>query len=148
MTDDPSTLFDAATPGSRGNFMTYPTSRLGPRIVPQDLTNFKTRGISKVERVLQQELTEMRDRYLSVIDSFNWNKLIYEAHYGFEPIIGEVYHLYEIDGKYQLSMIAPEQWQQRWLGTFRLNADQRWEPVETSPDFNLRDHTGTNEPTA
>jgi hypothetical protein len=28
--------------------------------------------------------------------------------FGFEPVIGECYHLYEVDGKYHLSMIEPE----------------------------------------
>jgi hypothetical protein len=32
-----------------------------------------------VERELQQELVELRERYLEVIDAFNWNKLVYEA---------------------------------------------------------------------
>jgi len=45
-------------------FMPYPASRLAPRIVPQDLTNFKTRGIGRVERELQQELIELREKYL------------------------------------------------------------------------------------
>jgi hypothetical protein len=129
---------NAADPQARTNFLHYPASRLAPRIVPQDLTSFKTRGVTKVERELQQELVELRERYMGVIDSFNWNKLIYEARYGFEPIIGENYHLYVINEEYQLSMIAPEQWNQRWVGTFRLNSDARWEQVKVAEDFNLR----------
>ena len=35
-------------------FMPYPVSTLSPPIVPTDLTSFKTRGISEVERELQQ----------------------------------------------------------------------------------------------
>jgi hypothetical protein len=139
--DEPATLHHAAAPGARGNFMAYPVSRLASRIVPQDLTNFKSRGISKVERELQQELIEMREHYLAVIDAFNWNKLIYEAQLGFEPVVGETYHLYEMRGQHHLSMIEPEKWHQRWIGTFKLNADQRWQPVQTAPDFNLRDFT-------
>lgn len=133
---------NAADPTARANFLTYPASRLGAKIVPQDLTSFKSRGISKVERELQQELVELRERYLAVVDSFNWNKLVYEAHYRFEPVIGETYHLYEVEGKHHLSMIEPEQWHQRWVGSFRLNSDARWEPIKTAPDFNLRNYVG------
>ena len=128
----------------RANFLAYPTSRLGARIVPQDLTNFKSRGIGKVERELQQELVELRERYLRVIDDFNWNKLIYEAHYRFEPVIGETYHLYAVQSDYHLSMIGPEEWHQRWVGSFRLNSDARWEMVKTCPDFNLRTWVSTH----
>jgi hypothetical protein len=129
----------------RTNFLAYPASRLAPRIVPQDLTNFKSRGISRVERELQQELIELREKYLRVIDDFNWNKLIYEAHYRFEPVIGDTYHLYAVGEEYHLSMIGPEEWHQRWVGTFRLNADARWDVVKTSPEFNLRNWVGDQE---
>jgi hypothetical protein len=124
--------------GGSGNFLPYPVSRLGAKIVPQDLTHFKSRGIGRVERELQQELVELRERYLSVIDAFNWNKLIYEAQFGFEPVIGETYHLYEVDGRHHLSMIEPEQWHQRWIGSFRLNSDARWQVAKISDDFDLR----------
>jgi hypothetical protein len=128
---------------TRAAFMPYPTSRLAARIVPQDLTSFKTRGISKVERELQQELVELRERYLAVIDAFNWNKLIYECHIGFEPVVGEVYHLYEIRSGYQLSMISPHEWHQKWVGSFRLNADGRWQMDAVAEDFDLRSRVGS-----
>lgn len=142
MTEEPAVPRDGADPAARGNFLAYPASRLGAKIVPQDLTSFKTRGITKVERELQQELVELRERYLAVIDSFNWNKLIYESHYRFEPIIGETYYLYDVEGRHTLSMIAPDQWHQRWVGSFRLNSDARWEVVKTAPDFDLRNYVG------
>ncbi len=123
----------------RSNFLPYPASRLAPKIVPQDLTSFKSRGVGRVERELQQELVELREHYLGVIDAFNWNKLIYESHFGFEPVVGEMYHLYEFNGRHNLSMIEPEQWRQRWLGSFRLNADGRWQVEKVAEDFNLRD---------
>jgi hypothetical protein len=128
---------------TRAAFLPYPASRLAAKIVPQDLTSFKTRGISRVERELQQELVELRERYLKVIDAFNWNKLIYEAQFGFEPVCGEVYHLYEVGNKRHLSMIEPEKWHQRWIGSFRLNADGRWQAEKTSQDFDIRHWVST-----
>jgi hypothetical protein len=69
---------DAAlqAPEPRGNYLPYPVSRLAAKIIPQDLTNFKSRGVSRVERELQQEMVEIQERYMEVIDAFNWNKLI------------------------------------------------------------------------
>jgi hypothetical protein len=126
----------------RAAFLPYPASRLAARIVPQDLTSFKSRGISRVERELQQELVELRERYLKVIDAFNWNKLIYECHIGFEPVVGEVYHLYQMPSGHQLSMIGPAQWRQKWVGSFRLNADGRWQAEDVAEDFDLRAWVG------
>ncbi len=113
-------------------FMPYPVSTLSPRIVPTDLSSFKSRGISEVERELHQKLTEIRETYLAAIDHFNWNKLIYEADINFEPIVGQTYHLYEVRGRKLLSMIAPGQWSHRHLATVRLNVDRQWKLEETS----------------
>jgi len=112
-------------------FMPYPVSTLSPPIVPNDLTSFKTRGISEVERDLRQKLTEIREDYLRAIDHFNWNKLVYEAEIRFEPVVGEIYYLYEMRGRRALSMISPGQWPHRHLATVRLNYDRQWLVVTT-----------------
>jgi hypothetical protein len=113
-------------------FMPYPVSTLSPPIVPNDLTSFKTRGISQIERDMQQKLAEIREDYLRAIDHFNWNKLVYEAEIRFEPVVGEIYHLYDMgDGRRALSMISPNQWPHRHLATVRLNYDRQWLVVET-----------------
>ncbi|MGA0846104.1 MAG: DUF2452 domain-containing protein [Luteolibacter sp.] len=115
-------------------FMPYPVSTLSPPIVPNDLTSFKTRGISQVERDLRQKLTEIREDYLRAIDHFNWNKLVYEAEIRFEPVVGETYHLYDMGERRALSMISPDQWPHRHLATVRLNQDRQWLVVETASD--------------
>jgi hypothetical protein len=112
-------------------FLPYPVSTLSPPIIPNDLTSFKSRGISQVERDLQQKLQEIRETYLATIDHFNWNKLVYEADIQFEPIIGGTYYLYEMRGRKLLSMISPEEWSQKHLATVRLNMDRQWKIVET-----------------
>jgi len=124
---------------SEGNisqaFMPYPVSTLSPRIIPTDLSSFKSRGISEVERELQQKLTEIREEYLAAIDHFNWNKLIYEADINFEPIIGQTYHLYEVRNRKLLSMIGPDQWHHKHLATVRLNIDRQWKLEQTACDI-------------
>ncbi|MEM1085465.1 MAG: DUF2452 domain-containing protein [Verrucomicrobiota bacterium] len=124
-------------PTSR-SFLPYPVSTLSPPIVPTDLSSFKARGISEVERDLQQKLVEIREEYLAAIDHFNWNKLVYEAEISFEPVVGETYHLYETRGRRLLSMIGPREWSMRHLATFRLNVDRQWQLVETADGVNPR----------
>ena len=119
-------------------FLPYPVSTLSPPIIPTDLTSFKTRGISEVERDLQQKLTEIREDYLRAIDHFNWNKLVYEAEIRFEPIVGGTYHLYEMRDRRMLSMISPEQWPHRHLATVRLNVDRQWLVVGLGPGVDSR----------
>jgi len=119
--------------------MPYPVSTLSPKIIPNDLSSFKSRGISEVERDLQQKLTEIRETYLEAIDHFNWNKLIYEADINFEPIIGQTYHLYEVRGRKLLSMIGPDQWHHKHLATVRLNMDRQWKLEETTEGMDFKE---------
>lgn len=123
--------------------MPYPVSTLSPKIIPNDLTSFKSRGVSEVERELQQKLTEIRESYLAAIDHFNWNKLIYEADINFEPIIGQTYHLYEVRGRKLLSMIGPDQWHHKHLATVRLNIDRQWKMEDLSDDVDSKVLFGT-----
>jgi len=119
-------------PEKSAAFLPYPVSTLSPKIVPTDLSSFKSRGIGQVERDLQQKLVEMREQYIATIEHFNWNKLVYEADINFEPIVGETYHLYEIRDRHVLSMIGPEQWPHKHLASFRLNLDRQWILTEAS----------------
>ncbi|MDA7882234.1 DUF2452 domain-containing protein [Akkermansiaceae bacterium] len=121
-----------APPSNPGAFLPYPVSTLSPRIIPNDLSNFKSRGISQIERDLQLKLEKIREEYIATIEHFNWNKLVYEAEINFEPIAGETYHLYTIRDKNHLSMIGPDQWPQKHLASFRLNLDRQWELLEAS----------------
>jgi len=131
----------------RRNLLPYPASTLSPVIIPNDLTSFKSRGASMVEKELKQRLLELKEQYAAVVDSFNWNKLIYESKFSFEPVMGQSYHLYEVaPGKRRLTMIPAADWPQYlWLGEFRLNVDRRWESVEVSEDFDLRGMAGNEE---
>lgn len=129
-------------PAPSSAFLPYPVSTLSPPIIPNDLTSFKSRGISEVQRDLQQKLMEIREEYLRVIDHFNWNKLVYESEIRFEPVVGGVYHLYETRSGRALSMISPEQWPQRHLATVRLNMDRQWQVVEVGRNVNTKDLFG------
>ena len=119
---------------NEGAYLPYPTSTLSPKIVPNDLSTFKSRGVSKVEKELQQRLIKIRDEYIETIEHYNWNKLVYEAEINFEPVIGNVYHLYCLRGKNTLSMISPKEsfFSESHLATFKLNVDKQWDLIEAT----------------
>ena len=137
--NDVEELHPDSEPPPSGRFLPYPVSTLSPQILPTDLTTFKSRGAGQVQRHFNQRLQEMRESYLELVDQFNWNKLVYEAKFGFQPIIGDTYHLYDLASGYTLSMIAPEQWRgKKWIGTFRLGADGQWQLLAVDEDFDLQ----------
>ncbi|MFM2169880.1 MAG: hypothetical protein RI957_109 [Verrucomicrobiota bacterium] len=133
------------TPAPSRAFMPYPVSTLSPPIVPNDLSSFKSRGISEVQRDLQQKLRELREEYLRAIDHFNWNKLVYEASIQFEPVVGQTYHLYAMSRGNVLSMIAPHEWPMRHMATVRLNVDRQWQVENLGHDIDPRDLFGTRD---
>ena len=124
-------------------FMPYPVSTLSPPIVPNDLSSFKSRGISEVQRDLQQKLRELREEYLRAIDHFNWNKLVYEASIQFEPVVGQTYHLYAMRQGHVLSMIAPHEWPMKHLATVRLNVDRQWQVEQLGEGVDPREMFGS-----
>ena len=121
---------DGRDPLARANFLPYPVAASGPAIIPNDLTSFRSSGVSRVEKQLQQQLLELREQYIAAIDRFNWNKLVYESEFRFEPVMGETYYLYRGRDGHQLSMIGPGEWSRPFVGAFRLNVDRCWELVE------------------
>jgi hypothetical protein len=109
------------------------------------LSSFKSRGISEVQRDLQQKLRELREQYLACIDHFNWNKLVYEASIQFEPVVGQTYFLYAMSRGNMLSMIAPSEWKQRHVATVRLNMDRQWKVESIGEDVKPTELFGTEE---
>ena len=108
----------------------YATSVSAPIIKPTDTIAWKNRSINKLNHKLETRFEEIKAQYDSLIQEFEYNKLIYEAKFTFEPVIGDTYHLYKRDnGETFLSIIAPNQCRFSALGSFRLNTDQILEKV-------------------
>ena len=109
-------------------FIPYPISTLSPPIVPNDLTSFKSRGISSIERELSLKLENIKNEYIETINLYNWNKLVYSSDYAFEPVIGNIYYLYRrTDGTFILSMISPDEWYLEYIATVRLSVERQFE---------------------
>ncbi|WP_159020596.1 DUF2452 domain-containing protein [Algibacter sp. L3A6] len=108
----------------------YATSVGAPVITPTDSIAWKNRSITKINHKVEAKYLELKAEYDKMIQEFEYNKLIFDAKFTFEPVIGEVYHLYKREnGESFLSIIAPEQCNFNPLGSFYLNADQTWEKI-------------------
>jgi len=68
-----------------------------------------------------------------LVDEVELNNLIYNSKYSFEPIAGEVYHLYENkNGDNFLSLISPNEWNEKHIISVRLNSDYKWVTTKDS----------------
>lgn len=113
--------------GYNASLLTYSTSVGAPVIKMDDVVSWKSRGISNVNKEFENKFHELKIQYESLMQEFEWNELVYNSKFSFEPVIGEIYHLYSNnDGTNSLSLIAPNEWNKEHLGTFKLNSEKKW----------------------
>jgi hypothetical protein len=109
----------------------YGTNVSAPSIKPTDLTTFKKNGLDKVTKFFDRRYKEIVKQAETLQKSFLITQTVYESKYRFEPIIGEIYHLYEdSDGGYSLSMISPLEWNKKHVYSVVLNSDMTWTKVD------------------
>jgi len=123
-------VFDIETQKYDAALKPYATSVGAPVITTTDTLAWKNRSINKVNHKVKSKYLELKAEYEKMMQEFEYNKLIFDAKFSFEPIIGEVYHLYKKENEETfLSIISPEQCKFNALGSFYLNADQIWEKI-------------------
>ena len=89
--------------------------------------DWKLRNVHKVNKQIEIKFNELKKEYLKLVEEYKWNELVYQAKFAYEPIIGEIYHLYVSDnGNPFLSLIAPNEWNREHIGSFKLNSEQKW----------------------
>lgn len=113
--------------GYNASFLPYATSVGAPLIKVDDIVSWKSRGITNVNKEFENKFNELKNQYQKLMEEYEWNELVYSAKFAFEPVIGEIYHLYAgEDGVNFLSLIGPNEWNKEYLGTFKLNSDKKW----------------------
>ena len=105
----------------------YARSLSGPIIDVPNVDAFKKKGVDRVSKQFQAELKDLQEQIKSFVTLATETQKVYQAHFKFEPIVGETYHLYEGKEQNFLSLVEPSQWTKKHLGSFRLNGDYKWE---------------------
>ncbi len=109
----------------------YGTNIGAPKITATDTTAWKNRSINKVNHKINTKFLELKAAYEKMMAEFEYNKIIFNSEFNFEPVIGEIYHLYNRkSGKTFLSLISPNECNFDHIGSFYLNVDQTWKKVE------------------
>jgi hypothetical protein len=113
--------------GFNANILPYATNVGAPVIRVDDVVSWKSRGIDNVNKELGNKFNELRIQYQKLMEEYEWNELVYSAKFSFEPVIGEIYHLYrDANAVNFLSLIGPLEWNKEHIGTFKLNSDKKW----------------------
>ena len=107
--------------------MPYTTNVGTPSIQKEDIEVWKQRSVIKVNHQFETRFEELKDQYRQLIEEIDWNDLVYNSKYSFEPIIGETYYLYcNIKEEVFLSLISPNEWNKQCIGSFKLGSDHKW----------------------
>ena len=122
-------VWDETNESYIAKLLPYASSISGPIIEVPNVDAFKKKGVDKVSKQFQAELDDLQQKMKSFVSLAADTQKVYSAHFKFEPIVGETYHLYQGKKEAFLSLIRPEQWSKEHLGTFRLNGDYKWERV-------------------
>ena len=113
--------------GYNAGMLPYSTNVGAPAIKIDDVVSWKSRGITSVNREFENKFNELKMQYEKMMEEYEWNELVYNSKFSFEPVVGEIYHLYKgSDEILFLSLIGPTEWNKEYKGTFRLNSDKKW----------------------
>ena len=127
----PDNVVYSDTDGYNASLLTYSTNVGAPVIKVDDLVSWKSRGINNVNKEFENKFNELKIQYENLMKEYEWNELVYNSKFSFEPVIGEIYHLYTgNDGVNFLSLIGPQEWNKEHIATFKLNSDKKWIVIE------------------
>lgn len=105
----------------------YGTDLGAPAITTTDSIAWKNRNISKVNNHLSTKFKELKKEYEGMLEQYNFNNLIYNSDFNFEPIVGQTYHMYKRENESTfLSIISPEECNFNHVDSFYLDADGIW----------------------
>ena len=118
--------------GYNASLLPYATNVGAPAIKTDDLVVWKARGIHNVNKEFENKFAELKLEYQKLMEEYKWNELVYNTKFSFEPVIGEIYHMYlGDDGTEFLSLIAPNEWNKEFIASFKLNSNKKWIVIET-----------------
>ena len=123
-------VFNEETQRYDASLKPYATNVGAPAIKVTDNSSWKTRNINKANKQIKARYLELKAEYDKMMAELEYNTLVYNARYTFEPLIGETYHLYR-DKKQEpfLSIIAPSDCNFDHIGSFLLNSELIWKKV-------------------
>ena len=109
-----------------GYKLSYPTSFTSKNFEIDKLVNLK----KEAQPYFQSKFSEIKKEYDLLITKLKWNEIIVNAKFNFNPIVGQKYYLYENKKNNFLSIICPNEWNMKYLGTFVLLSNFTWQKTK------------------
>jgi len=122
--------------------LAYPHTIGSVVVKPEDRGLIKSRALTAMQeqtdtmlKQIQMQVETLLYQAQEIRQRIEVSEKIYGAETRFEPVIGQVYHLYESGGIYKLMMIAPAQWNPEarglnFISSVKLLSDHTWEVLK------------------
>jgi len=111
-------VWDETNESYIAKLLPYASSISGPIIEVPNVDAFKKKGVDKVSKQFQAELTDLQKKIKSFVSEAADTQKVYSADFKFEPTVGELYFLYQGEKNTFLSLIEPNQWKKKVFGIF------------------------------
>lgn len=109
------------------HILPYGSSVSAPAISLPDTDLFKSERGTNAANYFKSKLDEINQQFEELKRLAEDTDIVYNAKYNFVPKVGQIYHLYDINGELVLSLIEPNRWDKEHIGSFRFTADNTWE---------------------
>lgn len=112
------------------HILPYGNNISAPAIKLENIEGWRGQKIGKANEYFSTKLQEIKKEYENLVAEFEWNDIVFNSEYNFEPIIGKEYFLYKRENdSFFLSMIEPTEWDKNYIGSFRMTTDNKWEKL-------------------
>jgi hypothetical protein len=119
-----------------------PLSIGSPLIKPEDKNQIKATAVLAMNHYAEQEIKMLKKQADLIIQQVREieNRLvvsekIYQSDMRFTPVIGQIYHLYEKEDHYKLSLIGHDEWGRtksigKYVASVKLLGDHSWDLIK------------------
>ena len=114
----------------------YGTDLSAPAFTVPDVAGFKKGQAAEASHRFHQRYEELEQAMQELMTQAQYNDRLLNASIAFKPIIGQVYYLYNKDGKDFISMVSPKEFgesymrEKTFVGSYKILADNAWIEVE------------------
>lgn len=111
-------------------------------IRPEDKNQIKTNAVEAMHHYANQEMAMLKKQADLIMEQvrdiekrLQVSEKIYQSDMRFTPVIGQIYHVYENEDHYKLSLIGPNEWGRskkigKHLASVKLLGDHSWDLIK------------------
>jgi len=126
-----------------------PLSVGSPVIKAEDKNQIKANALEAMHHYANQEMAMLKKQADMIMQQVREieNRLkvsakIYESDLKFTPVIGQIYHLYQKEDFYKLSLIGPDEWGRSkpfgdYVASVKLLGDHSWDVINKKSADNI-----------